>query len=258
MLIAPPVTDASDTRREGGASAHEATASYYDDFSLGYERERGRGYHALVDDLEASIVAPLARGKAVLEVGCGTGLVLQRIARHARLAFGVDLSPGMAAKARDRGFDVVVGSVTALPFADQSFDVVCSFKVLAHVPDIDRALAELVRVTRPGGHLVLEFYNPWSLRYLAKRIAGPQPISDGRTEADVYTRWDPPPALRRRLPPEVDLVDTYGVRVVTPAAFVHRLPGVGRLVAAAERAAVHSPLRHFGGFLVLVLRKKDA
>ncbi len=243
------------SERPTAAPEHAVTASYYDDFSLGYEQERGRGYHALVDDLEASIVAPLVRGKVVLEVGCGTGLVLQRIARHARHAFGVDLSPGMAAKAHARGFDVVVGSATALPFADESFDVVCSFKVLAHVPDIDRALQELARVTRPGGHLVLEFYNPWSLRYLAKRIAGPRPISDGRTEADVYTRWDTPLALRERLPEGLELLETYGVRVLTPAAFVHRIPAVGRLLARAERLAMRSPLRHFGGFLVLVLRK---
>ena len=219
--------------------ARQDAQAFYEDAALDVLVREGRFHEA----------------RSVLEVGCGTGLVLQRIARHARHAFGVDLSPGMAAKAHARGFDVVVGDVTALPFADESFDVVCSFKVLAHVPDIDRALNELVRVTRPGGHLVLEFYNPWSLRYLAKRVVGPRPISDGRTEADVYTRWDPPPALRERLPEGVELIDSYGVRVFTPAAFVHRVPALGRLIARAEQLAMHSPLRYFGGFLVLVLRK---
>lgn len=232
------------------------TRAYYDDFSGWYERERSRGYHALIDELEMGVVAPFARGGRVLEVGCGTGLILERLGSVAEEAWGVDLSPGMLQKARQRGLNVVLGSVTEIPFADDSFDLVCSFKVLAHVPDIGQALAEISRVTRPGGHMVLEFYNPWSLRFLAKRLAGPQPISEGRTEADVYTRWDSPATIRKILPPGVELVDFRGVRVVTPAAFVHRVPLVSSAVAAVERASVDSPLRKLGGFLVAIVRKR--
>jgi SAM-dependent methyltransferase len=192
----------------------------------------------------------------VLEVGCGTGLILERLAREARAATGVDLSPGMLARARARGLDVVAGSVTELPFRDESFDLVVSFKVLAHVPDIDRALGEVARVTRPGGQLALEFYNPWSLRYLAKRMAGPLPISSARTEADVFTRWDSPRAVAARLPRDLELVAFRGVRCVTPAAFVHRMPVVGSAFAAVERLSVASPLRYVAGFLVAILRKR--
>src|SRR5690606_39017711 len=103
-------------------------------------------------------------GKDVLECGCGTGLILERIARFARSASGIDLSPGMLEVAKRRGLDVQEGSITSLPFPDASFDVTCSFKVLAHVPDIGRALAEMARVTRPSGVILAEFYNPWSLR----------------------------------------------------------------------------------------------
>jgi ubiquinone/menaquinone biosynthesis C-methylase UbiE len=232
--------------------------AYYDDFSGGYERERARGYHRMLDELEMQIVAPLAQGRRVLEVGCGTGLILERIARHASLARGIDLSPGMLRTARARGLDVVLASATSLPFADASFDLVCSFKVLAHVPDIQKALSEASRVTRPGGHMILEFYNPWSLRYLAKRIAGPRPISDGRTEADVFTRWDSPPAIRRHLPRGVELVGFRGVRVLTPAAFVHRVPLLRDVLARMEQRAVASPLRYFGGFLIAIARKHSA
>jgi len=239
------------------STGHDAhSRAYYDDFSTGYERERGRGYHGLLDDLEVAAVRPLADGKRVLEAGCGTGLVLSRLAPHASYAAGFDLSPGMVAKARDRGLDVVLGSVTRVPFASESFDLVCSFKVLAHVPEIGRAIAELARVTRSGGHLALEFYNPWSLRYLAKRIAGPGRVSDGRTEADVYTRWDSPPTLHRYLPPGVELVDVRGIRVLTPAAFVHRVPVVRSVLYAAEQRAMSSPLRWLGGFLLAILRKR--
>lgn len=239
------------------STGHDAQSrAYYDDFSAGYERERGRGYHGLLDDLEVAAVTPLARGKRVLEAGCGTGLVLERVAPLASYAAGFDLSPGMVRRARDRGLDVVLGSVTHVPFADSSFDLVCSFKVLAHVPDIGRAIAELARVTKPGGHLALEFYNPWSLRYLAKRLAGPQRISDGRTEADVYTRWDAPTTLARYLPPGVEIVDARGIRVLTPAAFVHRVPLVGGALRKAERLAMTSPLKWLGGFLLVILSKR--
>ncbi len=230
--------------------------AYYDDFSDWYERERGQGYHRMLDDLELSICGPLATGRSVLEAGCGTGLILGRLAKHADSAWGVDLSPGMVRVAKQRGLRVVLGSVTDLPFADESFDLVCSFKVLAHVPDIGRALAEIARVTKPGGQMVLEFYNPWSLRYVAKRLAGPQPISQGRTEADVYTRWDAPFVLPRLLPPGVEIEGLRGVRVFTPAAFVHKVPFVSRAISIAESFALDSPLRYFGGFLVAILRKR--
>lgn len=232
------------------------TRAYYDDFSGWYERERARGYHALIDELEMNVVTPFAREARVLEVGCGTGLILSRLASVAEDAWGLDLSPGMLARAHERGLNVALGSVTEIPFADASFDLVCSFKVLAHVPDIGRALAEIARVTRPGGHMVLEFYNPWSLRYLAKRVAGPQPISEGRTEADVFTRWDSPSAIRKIVPAGVELVDFRGVRVLTPAAVVHRVPVLSHVVAAGERASVASPLRWLGGFLVAILRRR--
>jgi ubiquinone/menaquinone biosynthesis C-methylase UbiE len=211
---------------------------YYDDFSDAYERGRGYGYHQMIDDLEVQVTAPYARGARVLELGCGTGLILARIARIAEEAVGIDLSEGMAQQARDRGLDARIGSVCDLPFEDEEFDLTYSFKVLAHVPDIEAALREAARVTRPGGHLLLEFYNPWSLRYLAKKVAGPQPISDDRTEADIFTRWD-----------------SHGVRVLTPFAAVHRIPWMARGLSPAERLAGRSPLRYFGGFLIAVLRR---
>jgi ubiquinone/menaquinone biosynthesis C-methylase UbiE len=229
--------------------------AYYDDFSGWYERERGGGYHALIDELEVSAVRELARGKRVLEAGCGTGLVLSRLREVASSVHGFDLSRGMLQQAESRGLSVALGSVTQVPFRDDTFDLVCSFKVLAHVPQITDAVRELARVTRPGGMLALEFYNPWSLRYAAKRLAGPGKISEDRTEADVYTRWDTPFTIPKLLPPNVKLVEYRGVRVVTPAAFVHKLPGVRHLFATAERASVRSPLRYFGGFLVAVLQK---
>lgn len=242
------------------ASLHdeEETRQYYDDFSASYERDRGRGYHRMIDDLEVELASRYAQGARVLELGCGTGLILERVGQVAREAVGIDLSEGMAQHARDRGLDVRIGSVCDLPFEDDEFDLTYSFKVLAHVPDIGAAIREAARVTRPGGHLLLEFYNPWSLRYLAKRAAGPQRIADRRTEADISTRWDSPRAIRDLLPPDVELVDFHGVRVLTPFASVHRIPVFAQGLTWAEGVASRSPLRYFGGFLIAILRRRES
>jgi len=125
------------------------------------------------------------------------------------------------------------------------------------VPPIRQAIAELARVTRPGGYLLLEFYNPRSFRYVAKLLGGARPIAEGTTDRDVYTRYDTPAAARSYLPPELEFVSLRGVRVVTPTSHVFRLPILASLFAHAERAACDLPvLRDLGGFLVVVARKR--
>ncbi|MBL8600581.1 MAG: class I SAM-dependent methyltransferase [Myxococcales bacterium] len=232
-----------------------ANRAYYDEFSRWYERERGRGYHQLIDDLEVGVTLPFARNRRVLEVGCGTGLILQRLAPHASEAVGIDLSPGMLETARSRGLTVHEASATALPFEDGRFDVVCSFKVLAHVPDIAQALREMGRVCAPGGVVLAEFYNPWSLRHLAKRLGPAGKISEGTTEAAVYTRFDSPRDIAAMVPPGLVLEGFRGVRVFTPVAAAVKVPVVGSLLRRAESLAVDSPLSRFGGFLIAVLRR---
>lgn len=238
----------------------DETRAYYDEFSKSYERHRRPnsedGYHALVDDLEIELCARYGTNMDVLECGCGTGLILERIARHAQRAVGIDLSPGMLELARARGLDVHEGSVTALPFPDASFDVTCSFKVLAHVPDIGRALAEMARVTRPGGVILAEFYNPWSLRGLAKRLGPAGKISESTRESAVYTRFDAPSAIPKILPPGTRLETARGIRIVTPAAVAMTVPVISGMLRAAERFLCDAPIaRSFGGFFVAVIRK---
>jgi len=239
-----------------------ATRAYYDEFALGYERHRRpndpHGYHALVDDLEIELTARHGTGKDVLECGCGTGLLLERIAAFARTATGIDLSPGMLERARARGLDVREGSVTSLPFPDAAFDVTCSFKVLAHVPEIATALREMVRVTRPGGVVLAEFYNPVSLRGLAKRLGPAGRISAATRESAVYTRFDAPWVVPRLLPPGAAVEGAYGVRIVTPAAAAMRVRWLARALRAAEERLADSPLSFFAGFYVAVIRRADA
>jgi ubiquinone/menaquinone biosynthesis C-methylase UbiE len=238
----------------------QATRSYYDEFSHRYEAERRPnrpdGYHALVDDLEVEIVRRYGAGADVLECGAGTGLLLERFAAFARSAKGIDLSPGMLAVARGRGLDVREASVTSIPFDGRSFDVTCSFKVLAHVPEIGRALAEMARVTRPGGVVVAEFYNPISLRGAVKRLGPAAKISSATREDAVYTRFDAPWIVPRLLPPSLTLESVRGVRIVTPAAAAMRIPGVRAVLRSLERRLADTRAAFFAGFYVAILRKR--
>jgi len=231
------------------------TRRYYDDFSVSYDERRDSPYHRMIDDLEAEIATPFASNAHVLELGCGTGLILSRLAAVASEAVGIDSSSAMVARARAKGLDARVADLRTLPFDDDVFDLTCSFKVLPHVPDVQAAIDEAVRVTRPGGHLVLELYNPQSLRFFVKRLVGPMPISKTRNEAHVYTRWDPPGRVKSLIPANTELFALYGLRIFTPFAAVHQTPLLGRALRVAERLASRSPLRRFGGFLVVVLRK---
>ena len=98
----------------------------------------------------------------ILDVGCGTGGNLSLLTSFGR-AVGMDYSPAAAAFTRGRGWDrVTVGSATDLPFPDEHFHVVTAFGVIEHLEDDARMLREMLRVTRPGGHLLfMTSAHPW-------------------------------------------------------------------------------------------------
>lgn len=251
MRYTPRLMDAS--------GSEDANRAYYDAFSQRYEHQRGanapRGYHELLDTLEAGFVERFGRGKRVLEVGCGTGLVLTRIRQFADSARGIDLSPGMLETARARGLDVVEGNATALPFDDESFDVTCAFKVLAHIPDLDLALREMRRVTRRGGVVIAELYNPSSLRGLVKRFGPAGHIAEAANEHHVFTAYHAPTEAKELAPPGCELIASRGVRVATPAALVFRIPVIKTAFWHAEHLLADSPLKRFAGFYVVAYRR---
>jgi ubiquinone/menaquinone biosynthesis C-methylase UbiE len=211
----------------------------------------------MLDDLEVEIVERYARGKQVLEVGCGTGLILHRVGQFARDAQGIDLSGGMLEKAAERGLNVAQASATELPIATASVDVAYSFKVLAHIPDIAGAMREMSRVVRPGGYVIAEFYNARSLRRLVKAVKPPTAVSEQTHDEHVFTRYDDAAAIRSYLPDELEWIATRGIRVITPVAAVLRVPLLGSAVRWAEHRLADMPgARDHGGFLVAICRKR--
>lgn len=109
---------------------------------------------------EQNAVLDWIKGVDILEVGCGTGFLLAKIAGEGRKVVGLDLSSGMLARARKRlvrlGKEarLIEGSYYEIPFPAQSFDCVVASFTLTHAPDLAPAAWELARVLKPGGRLV--------------------------------------------------------------------------------------------------------
>ncbi|HET89376.1 MAG TPA: class I SAM-dependent methyltransferase [Chloroflexi bacterium] len=99
-------------------------------------------------------------GSRVLEIGFGSGKLHTEMARQHRMA-GLDLAPGMVHLTRRRlaarglSSRLAVGSVYALPWPAESFDAVVSTFAFSTFPDAEAALDEMVRVTRPGGRVII-------------------------------------------------------------------------------------------------------
>lgn len=108
------------------------------------------------------IIGNITNGK-LLDVGCGPGVLLSRLAWSGLKVSGVDCSPEMIteAKKRTRGTDVhlMIGRAEALPFKDRTFDVVLALGVLEYLPDVMNGLTEIARVAKPDAVIVVSMLN---------------------------------------------------------------------------------------------------
>ncbi|HJQ30556.1 MAG TPA: class I SAM-dependent methyltransferase [Pyrinomonadaceae bacterium] len=130
------------------------------DFADLYALEESYWWFVGMERVTAALLDPVctaARARDVLDAGCGTGAMLNWLERYARggRVFGIDVSPDALDFCRARGLrNLAQASATALPFADESFDLVTSFDVLVQIPgegSDELAMREMFRVLRPGG-----------------------------------------------------------------------------------------------------------
>ncbi len=141
--------------------------------------------------------------EAVLDVGCGDGRVFETFARKKVSYAGVDLSEEAVEKAKARWAKEIaegraafeVGDLLDLPVEDGRFDVAVAAGVLHHVPSKAyrrRAVAELARVVRPGGYVLIAVWNLWQMRHWGALLHQAFGRRNGWDFGDLKVTWKKP------------------------------------------------------------------
>jgi 2-polyprenyl-3-methyl-5-hydroxy-6-metoxy-1,4-benzoquinol methylase len=150
---------------------HAAIPGDYQQRALRRGRRLQRAWHRLRQRAAAAVVG-LPRGAALLDAGCGSGIMLRYLARPGMRVTGIDISPPAAAFARahlaDLAPDIILHNVPSAPIAPASHDIALCCEVLEHLTpaEADALLLALQRALRPGGQLYITVPNarsPWLL-----------------------------------------------------------------------------------------------
>jgi len=120
----------------------------------------------------------LARGKRVLDIGCGAGYGSETLSRTALRVVGIDIAPAVVGAARrtytGENVHYAAASAETLPFADGTFDLIVSFEVIEHLANWPSLLAEARRLLAPGGQFIVS--TPNKLYYAeSRKESGPNP-----------------------------------------------------------------------------------
>lgn len=170
---------AADRRAAARLAAERARAASESFRRHGAEWDEGRALDLPADDIAGAMLAALpADARRLLDIGCGTGALLELVAPRVAGAVGVDASRDMLALARtrlaERGLSHVAvrqADMYRLPLADACFDVVTLQMVLHYAEDPAAALAEAARTLVPGGRLVIADLAPHARSDLLQRQA---------------------------------------------------------------------------------------
>ncbi|REF96634.1 3-demethylubiquinone-9 3-methyltransferase [Asanoa ferruginea] len=195
-------------------------------------------------EARARLVPPAPQQGAVLvDVGCGAGLLAPHLRTHGYHHVGVDLVPSALEQAASHGVTPLAADAGSIPLASASADVVVAGEILEHVPDLPGTVAELCRVLRPGGLLVLDTLNDTAVsRVLAVHVAermprAPRGIHDPALFVD-------PNRLTRLCAAHGVRLEVRGIRPSVPAvagwlAGRRPRPGRRRIVPIATTAVLY-------------------
>jgi SAM-dependent methyltransferase len=116
----------------------------------------------------AALVPDNLHGKKVGDFGCGRSLFIDVFKRHSYDAMFLDISPNALATI-DYG-EKILASLTNIPLPDAHMDDIYCIGVVHHIPDMGKAISELLRVLKPGGRLILGVYAPGSTQAMLRRV----------------------------------------------------------------------------------------
>ncbi len=175
------------------------------------EWDRIRKLHVADDAVEEAIRAALADKpfRSLLDLGTGTGRMLELFGPEIERGLGLDLSLDMLLLARDRlersglkHCSVRQGDIYDLPIGNDSFDVVIVHQVLHFLDDSARAIKEAARVLRPGGRLLVVDFAPHEQEFLREQFAHRRLGFAPETVAQWMTASGLEPVLHKSLAPE--------------------------------------------------------
>ncbi|MDX3074052.1 class I SAM-dependent methyltransferase [Streptomyces sp. MI02-7b] len=161
------------------APAHPARVNDYDSLAEAYSVANEGGIQNAYYERPAILaLAGEVAGRRILDAGCGAGPLFAELRDRGAVVTGVDASPGMLGVARRRlgdGAELQVADLRdPLPFPDNAFDDVIASLVLHYLEDWTPTLAELRRVLRTGGRLIVSVDHPFAI-YAMHRMAGQKP-----------------------------------------------------------------------------------
>jgi SAM-dependent methyltransferase len=199
----------------------------------------------------------LRPGVLALELGCGTGVFLEKVARSGATLHGLDLSEDLLAQARTRLRDATNvrfdrGNAEALPYPEGHFDAVYGSSVLHHL-DLEAALRELFRVLKPGGRLVFAEPNLLNPQVVYMFKYGPAKDRFGVSEDEMaFTRFRARRALSAAGYVEVAIDPFDFLHPQTPLGWLDRVAGLGRVLEGLPL------VREIAGSMLLRARRPSA
>jgi SAM-dependent methyltransferase len=196
-------------------------------------------------------------GQVVLEVGCGSGVFLAKAAERGARVFGLDAAEALIEIARKRvpEADLRVGDLQALPYRDDSFDVVAGFNSFFFAADMTAALREARRVAKPGAAVVIQVWGPPERCDLtpavrALRALRPAPGAGARAPMPL---WEPGVleeiAADAGLTPRTAFDCRFALEYPDEPTLVRRLLSPGGAVEAIEAAGEEAVAKAIVGAL---------